>query len=45
MQGVQQITGIDIHQVLEKIKQQIKFLQRVENQDLPIAPAQMIAAT
>ncbi|PSR54082.1 hypothetical protein AHMF7605_11395 [Adhaeribacter arboris] len=43
MQGVQQITGVNIHQVLKKIKQQIKFLQQVENQDLPIVPAQMIS--
>ncbi|RDC58794.1 hypothetical protein [Adhaeribacter pallidiroseus] len=42
MQGVHQITGVDITQVLERIKHQIKFLQRPENHDLPVAPAQLI---
>lgn len=44
MQGVQQASGADITQVLEKIKQQIQFLQRIENQDLPVTLAQMINA-
>ncbi|QNF31220.1 hypothetical protein HUW51_00240 (plasmid) [Adhaeribacter swui] len=43
IQGVHQITGVDIQQVLEKIKQQIKFLQQVENKDLPVTPAQLIS--
>ena len=42
MHTVQQVAGVDITQVLESIKHQLKFLQRVENQDLPVAPAQMI---
>lgn len=36
------VTGVDVHAVAETIKRQIKFLQRPENRDLPIAPAQMI---
>jgi len=44
MHGVEQIAGVDTTQVLESIKQQLKFLQRPENQDLPVAPAQMINA-
>jgi len=42
MEAVHQITGVEIISVLERIKQQLKFLKRVENQDLPVAPAQMI---
>lgn len=44
MHAVQQIAGVDTTQVLESIKRQLKFLQRPENQDLPVAPAQMINA-
>lgn len=44
MHALQQIAGVDTTQVLESIKRQLKFLQRPENQDLPIAPAQMINA-
>lgn len=44
MHAVQQVAGVDITQVLESIKRQLKFLQRPENQDLPVAPAQMINA-
>ena len=42
MHAVQQIAGVDINLVLESIKQQLKFLQRPVNLDLPVAPAQMI---
>ena len=42
MHALQQIAGVDTTQVLESIKRQIKFLQRPENLDLPVAPAQMI---
>jgi len=42
MHALQQIAGVDTTQVLESIKRQLKFLQRPENQDLPVAPAQMI---
>ena len=44
MHAVHQITGVEITPVLERIKQQLKFLQRPENLDLPVAPAQMINA-
>lgn len=44
MHALQQIAGIDTTQVLESIKRQLKFMQRPENQDLPVAPAQMINA-
>jgi MerR family transcriptional regulator, heat shock protein HspR len=44
MHAVQQIAGVDTIQVLDSIKRQLKFLQRPENQDLPVAPAQMINA-
>ncbi|QNF31383.1 hypothetical protein HUW51_01095 (plasmid) [Adhaeribacter swui] len=44
MHGVHQITGVDITEVLERIKKQIQFLQRPENHDLPVAPAQLIHA-
>ena len=42
MHAVEQIAGVDTTQVLENIKRQLKFLQRPENQDLPVASAQMI---
>jgi len=42
MHAVHQITGVEITPALERIKQQLKFFQRVENLDLPVAPAQMI---
>ena len=42
MQALQQLAGVDTTQVLESIKRQLKFLQQVENQDLPVAPAQLI---
>lgn len=44
MHVLQQIAGVDTTQVLESIKRQVKFLQRPENQDLPVAPAQMMNA-
>jgi len=42
MHALQQIAGVDTTQVLESIKRQLKFLQRPENRDLPVAPAQMV---
>ncbi|CAN5882798.1 hypothetical protein BH24BAC1_BH24BAC1_13930 [soil metagenome] len=42
MHAVQQIAGVDTSLVLESTEQQLKFLQRVENLDLPIAPAQIL---
>jgi MerR family transcriptional regulator, heat shock protein HspR len=44
MHAVQQLARVDTTQVLENIKRQLKSLQRAENQDLPVAPAQMINA-
>ncbi len=37
-----EVTEANPHQVLESIKRQIKFLQNPENQDLPLAPAQIV---
>jgi MerR family transcriptional regulator, heat shock protein HspR len=42
MQALQQLAGVDTTQVLESIKRPLQFRQRPENQDLPVAPAQMI---
>lgn len=39
---VYEVTGVEIVTVTESIKAQIKFLQRVENRDLPTAPAQLL---
>lgn len=38
----QVIAGVEVKKVLESIKRQIQFLQRPENQDLPMAPAQIL---
>ena len=35
----QQVAGVDIIEVAESIKRQLKFLHRPENRDLPQAPA------
>lgn len=42
METLRQVTGVEVKAVLESIKAQIKFLQRIENKDLPFAPAQML---
>ena len=42
IQAQQQLAGVDTTQVLESIKRPLQFRQRPENQDLPVAPAQMI---
>ena len=39
-----QLTGADVQLVAERIRRQIKYLQRPENRDLPMASAQMIHA-
>lgn len=42
LHAVHQLTGVEIRTVAEHIKRQLQFLQKPENQDLPMAPAQMI---
>lgn len=42
MQTAHLVAGVDIKLLLESIKKQIKFLQLVEYQALPVAPAQML---
>ena len=44
MHALHQSAGVDTTQVLESIKRQLKLLQRPENQDLPVLPAQLINA-
>jgi MerR family transcriptional regulator, heat shock protein HspR len=41
MQAVQHMAGVDTTQVLER---QLQLRQRPENQDLPVAPAQLMNA-
>lgn len=42
LHAVQQVTGVDVKVVMDSIKKQIKFLQKPENRNLPVAPAQMV---
>ena len=40
--AAQQIAGVDIVEVVESIKRQLKFLHKPENRDLPQAPAWIV---
>ncbi|MGB3849372.1 MAG: hypothetical protein WA958_05350 [Tunicatimonas sp.] len=42
LMAVSRITGVNIVEVAEQIKKQLIFLQKVENRDMPMAPAQIV---
>jgi hypothetical protein len=42
LQTAHLIAGVDMQTIADSIRRQIKFLQRPENRDLPLAPAQIL---
>ncbi len=42
LHAVHLIAGVDVKTVADSIKRQVQFLQKGENRDLPVTPAQMI---